>query len=328
MALFSRRGKPEKSRDPAPDDEVEQADTEALADAEQVPYVGISVSTFGAPPPQRAPSPPPRPAAVAPPATQSVPGVVDNVVLKAALAALPEKPQSTDVMNVMRQTLQGQLYVRAQGDAQALLAAGQPLNLAIATREDKRFLLAFTGGAALQQSARAEAAAATSAIGQPAASVLRGAVAGGYDGVYLDHASSGARLILPVPLIDKALKEGEPGLVLKALLAGARSDQTASQIVEALTRVPVWVAGGTDAEGRMGLAQAQTPDGRRRLEVFSHPLEVLALGRGDRPLPLRPEQLAKAIASEAALTGVVVDPGGPWFELDRDALAQLLALAD
>ncbi|WP_424445340.1 SseB family protein [Microbacterium sp. CH-015] len=346
MGFFSRGkrtpadGVPPEAVPEAASDAVEET-VDAHAGEEPVPHVGISVSTFGAPPPAAAAPAAPgalaesaapaapvrRPPATAPAPQPTVPGLVDNTLVQAALAGLPGKPRNTDIMNVMRQALQGQLFVRAQGDAQALLAAGQPLNLAITTFRDKRFLLAFSGGAALQASAQAEGAAAASVIGQPAIAVLRGAVTGGYDGIYLDHATPGARLVLPKPLIEKALDEGEPGFELKALLAGARGDATALQVAEALTRVKVWVAGGTDDQGRMGLAEARSSDGQRRLEVFSHPLEVIVLGRGDRPLPVLPEQLAKALASEPGLTGIVVDPGGPWIELDRDVLAPVLALA-
>lgn len=334
MALFSRRDKSGPAPEPAPAQPTEPA-PEAAAESEAVPHVGISVSTFGqgassARPLAEPPAGPARPRAAqaAPAATQTVPGMLDNTLLQAALAALPAQPQSGDVMNVMRQALQGPLYVRAQGDAQALLAAGQGLSLAVTTHEDKRFLLAFTGGVAMQQSVADEPAAATSVVGQSAANILRMAVDSGYDGIYLDHAVVGARLVLPVALVQKAIDEGAPApFELKAALSGERTDATPSLIAEILTRVPVWAAGGTDAEGRIGLAEARTPDGIRRLEIFSHPLEVLAMGRGDRPLNLAPEQLAKALASDPALTGIVVDAAGPWIELDRDTLAPLLALA-
>ena len=55
---------------------------------------------------------------------------------------------------------------------------------------------------------------------------------------------------------------------------------------------------------------------------------VIAMGRGDSPLPLTTAQLATTLASEPALTGIVLDPAGPWIELDRDDLAVVLALAD
>lgn len=337
MALFSRRDKSGSVPEPVPEQPTEPA---PVVEPEVVPHVGISVSTFGqgaesarSLPDAEAADPPPvvpaaRAAAAAPAATQTVPGMIDNTLLQAALAALPEQPQSGDVMNVMRQALQGPLYVRAQGDAQALLAAGQGLSLAVTTHEDKRFLLAFTGGASMQLSVADEPAAATSVVGQSAANILRMAVDSGYDGIYLDHSVVGARLVLPVTLVQKAIDEGAPPpFELKAALSGERTDATATQVAEILGRVPVWAAGGTDAEGRIGLAEARTADGVRRLEIFSHPLEVLAMGRGDRPLSLAPEQLAAALASDPALTGVVVDAAGPWIELDRDALAPLLALA-
>ncbi|MBF4561518.1 SseB family protein [Microbacterium sp. VKM Ac-2870] len=328
MALFSRRGSSDQP-DQVPASGAESDPGEQVA-VESVPHVGISVSTFGD---HSAASTPAgsvaaeRPPATAPESREIVPGLVDNGLLKAALAALSDDPQSTEIMNVMRQAMQGQLFLRAQGDVQALLAAGEQINLAIAALEGKRFLLAFSGGAALQASVDSENGASTSVIGQPAIEVLRNAVSSGYDGIYLDHASAGARLILPAPLIGRAVEEAEPTFEIKTLLSAPRDESTAARVADALSRVPVWVAGGADAEGRMGLAEVRAPDGQRRMEVFSHPLEVVALGRGDSPLPLQPEQLGRALASEPGLTGVVVDPGGPWIELDRDALAGVIALA-
>ena len=276
----------------------------------------------------------PRPAATAPAPSETIPGLVDNALLQAALAALPESPQAAHIMNVMRQALQGQLYLRAQGDAQALIAAGQGLNLAVTTHEDKRYLLVFSSGEAMRQSVAAEAAAATadsatSVVGQAAHNVFRTAIDSGYDGVYLDHANTGARLVLPIELVKKSLEDGAPvPFELKALLSGERTEETPAAIAEVLTRVPVWVAGGTDPSGAIGLAEARTEAGERRLEVYSHPLEVIAMGRGDSPLPLTTAQLATTLASEPALTGIVLDPAGPWIELDRDDLAAVLVLAD
>lgn len=333
MALFSRRGKSEDSTpQPAPDAVAAAAPADPEPQIvvppidEVVPDVGISISTFGS----GAASARPllrRPAQTAPAPSQAVAGMPDNVVVQAALQALPEQPQNTDVMNVMRQALQGQLYVRAQGNAQALLAEGKGLSLALTTYNDKRFLLVFSGGAPMQISTLAEGAETTSAVGQAAHNIFRTAVDSGYDGVYLDHASPGARLILPIELIKKALDEGAAPFELKTLLVSERGDATPLQVAEILTRVKVWVAGGTDPSGNIGLAEARGADGTRRLEVYSHPLEVIAMGRGDRPLPLLPVQLGQTLASEPGLTGIVLDAAGPWIELDRDALAPVIALA-
>lgn len=332
MALFSRRPKKDAAAaDAAPDSPAEEATASPPATAdlpesvpdEYVPEVGISVSTFG-----QAPTRPARAATEAPVPTESIPGLVDNVVLKGALAALPEKPENLDVMNVMRQALQGHLYVRVRGDARSLLAAGEALTLAVSAIGENRFLLAFSGGAALQASIRADGDTATSAISQPAVNILRNAISGPYAGLIIDHAVMGSRIVLPTPLIQKALDEADPDLILKTLLCSPRHELTALDVVDALGRVKLWVAGGTSEDGaRLGLAESRTADGQRRLEVFSHPLEVISMRRGDRPLPLTGIQLGKALTADPGLTGIVIDPGGPWIALDRTQLAPILALA-
>ncbi|RLK47881.1 SseB family protein [Microbacterium telephonicum] len=340
MALFSRRSSastPEEPESNAADAATADAEADATqAPAEQVPTVNISVSTYGAPPvtatsaaaapAARAAGPETRPAASAEPTT-TVPGLPDNVYLRAALQALPTDIENLHILNVMRQTLQGPLYLRVQGDARALMAEGKPLNLGVAEHDGRRFLLAFSGGAALQDSVRADGDAGTSTIAQPFLAVLQNLLAGPYDGLWLDHATSGARLVLPKALVQKAVEEGDPAFTLKRLLSGARTDATAGEVVAALPTAKLWVAGNSGPEGQMGLAEARRESGSRHLEVFSHPLEVLALGRGDRPLPLTPEQLAKAVTAEPGLTGIVIDPAGPWIELSRADLAPLLALA-
>lgn len=326
MALFSRRGKSdEPTVDRAADSPATEATTAATTAApavevqpEPVPHVGISVSTFGAGP-QAAPAQPKVSASV---------GMPDNAPLQAALAALPDAPESADIMNVMRQALQGQLYVRAQGNAQAQLADGKPISLAITTYQDKRFLLVFTGGGPLQLGMQDEQPESTTVLGQAAHHIFRTAIDSGYDGVYLDHASEGARLVLPIELIRKALEEGAVPFELKTLLSAQRTAATAAQVAETLTRTKVWVAAGAGPDGRIGLAEVRGESGERRLALYSHPLEVIAVGRGDRPLPLEPAQLGNALASEPALTGAIIDSAGPWIELSRDDLAPVIALAD
>ena len=91
--------------------------------------------------------------------------------------------------------------------------------------------------------------------------------------------------------------------------------------------VRLWAVG--QAEGGVpGLAEGRLPDGTRYLEVYSHPLEVAVTGRGDNAAPLTGAQLAKALTTDAGLSGVVVDPAGPWIRLTRQDLEPLLALAD
>jgi hypothetical protein len=114
---------------------------------------------------------------------------------------------------------------------------------------------------------------------------------------------------------------------VKTLLAEERTPATPAAVAEALTHVPFWVAVGRGPDDRPGVAEGRAEDGSRFLEVFSHPLEVVAMGRRDQPAPLTSVQLASALSRDEGLSGVVVDPGGPWIRLSRDDLAPLIALA-
>lgn len=312
------------------------------------PAVGISVSSFnglgGAPAASgSAASPAPAPAAAAPasapafrrgpaeaPApTGSIAGLRDNVLLRDALAALRPSPEAAQLVNVARQLLQGHVFLRVRGDARALLAAGEPLPLAVAERAGKQYVLAYSSGAALQASVRADGDTATSAMGQPVLAVLAHVLAGSHEGLVIDNSSAPARAVLPRPILERAVAEADPQLRVKTLLAAPRTDATAGELVEAMIAAPLWVAVKRADDGALvGVAESRTAQGERYLEVFSHPLEALVLGRGDQAVPVTTAQLATALARDSGLAGVSVDPAGPWMRVVRADLAPLLAHAE
>jgi hypothetical protein len=158
--------------------------------------------------------------------------------------------------------------------------------------------------------------------------VLRHVFASSYDGIIIDPASSPSRAVLPKELLQRAVEQADPQLTVKTLLAAERAPEISAKVAEALTRVPLWVAVGVSDSGTPGIAEARDAEGRRFLEVYSHPLEVAVMGRGDNAGPITPAQLAKALNTDEGLTGLLVDPAGPWIRLSRDDLAPLLALAD
>jgi hypothetical protein len=352
MALFSRRSKSsaEPSVEPAvepavePDAEAPAAEEPAAPEAapepshesapeaspaENAPQVGISVSSFaglGATPAPAAPTVVP----AAPDAESGIPGMTDNVLLRDAIAALPEEADGTQVVGVARQLLQGDLFLRVRGDARALLAEGKDLPLAVATIEDTPFVLVFSSGAALQAAVRLDGEVETTAMSQAAQVVLHSVLAGPYGGIILDHASRQNPIVLPRELIERALEEGADDFAVKTLLAGERTPETAAQIVAALPTAPLWLAANRASEGEeWGLAESRTQSGERFLEVYSHPLEVLAMGRGDQPMPIRADQLASGMKGDDGLTGIVIDPAGPWIQLTRDDMAPIIeALAE
>lgn len=356
MALFSRRKKTDDLQPTGEEDqpgpvEEGQVDTEtdaaagptrpeAPADASAaagggVGTVGISVSSYqdlGSQAPEPAqpvhtPTPRTLGPAEAPAATETVPGLRDNVVLREALAALPNPATAPDLLEVARQLMQGHLFLRVKGDARALLAEGKDIPLGVAAMGDKQYVLAYSSGTALRQSIAADRESDTSAMGQPVSAVVRYVLAGPYAGLIIDNSSAPARAVLPRELLEKLLGQADPSLEVKTLLAGDRTQATASAVAGALTRVKFWVAVNKSAEGRFGVAEARTGDGARLIELYSHPLEVASLQRGDQAAPMTAAQLAGALRADEGLGGVLVDPGGPWIRLSRSDLAPLLALA-
>ena len=320
-------------------------------EADGAASVSISVSSFGglgvtpaatqpSAPQDPAESDPPMPSGprprlgtrewmrTAPEQTETVPGLRDNVLLRAALGRVGDAPASQALLDVTRQLLQGHVFLRVKGDARTLLAEGKGLPLAVATAGERSFALVFSSGAALQASLKADGDTDTSAMGQPVLTVLRHVFESSYDGIIIDPASSPSRAVLPKELLQRAVDQADPQLTVKTLLAAERTPEVNGKVAEALTRVPLWVAVGTAEGGVPGLAEARDADGARYLEVYSHPLEVAVMGRGDNAAPITGAQLSRAVRGDTAITGVVVDPAGPWIRLTRDELGPVLALTD
>jgi len=355
MALFSRRGK-RSDATPTPDEtdaapSAEPADAGSpAASAEPVPEVNISVSSFGglgagAPTAPAAPvaeeppvvdAPPvtrPRPPAEAPEQTDTVPGLRDNVLLREALKTLGDDPTPTELLRVGRQVLQNHLFLRVKGDARTLLSEGKELPLAVLRNGDDQWVLAFSSGEALQRAFQEDGDTDTSAMGQPVMAVLSHVLAGSYAGLIIDPSSAPARLMLPRDLIERMVQQADPKLALKTLLAAPRTPETPGEIARAMIDAPLFVAVNKaepdgSGEERLGVAETRDANGGRILELYTHPLEVVAMGREDQPMPFTAKQLAGALAENHGLSGVLLDAAGPWILLDREALAPVLALAD
>ncbi len=318
--------------DPAAPDPAGSTDADPEVPAEPAASVSISVSSYGGlgvggpATPRLQPRRTARAATkVAPTNAETVAGLRDNVLVREALARLGDGTAPQALLDVARQLLQGHLFLRVKGDARALLAEGSPLPLAVIKADGRQFALAYSSGAALQASVRADGDVDTSAMGQPVLSVLRHVLDGPYEGLVIDQASAPARAVLPRPLLEKVIEKADPALTIKTLLAAERTPDTAAAVAEALTRVPLWVAVGQVEDGRPGLAEGRSEEGARYLEVYSHPVEVAVMGRGDQAAPLLGAQLARALDGDPELSGVIVDPAGPWIRLSRAELAPVFA---
>lgn len=349
-------------------DAPDAAPAAAEAPSDPVPEIGISVQAFrgvGAaagpevklPDPDdaetaartAAPKPPaPKPPAPAPTApqtpqkrtlplapalppepTESMPGMKDNVLLRTALAELEEGATNAQLIGVLRQMMQGHLYLRVHGDARTQISEGKPLSVAVVRDGERAFMLAFSSAEAVRQSVQRETEpTATSAIAQSVTAVLQQVVSGKFAGLILDNASAPHRAVFPTEVLAKALEQADSNMTIKMLLAAPREPDSAQKVGDALATAKSWVAvNDGSGNGKVGIAEAQTPDGRRFLQLFSHPLEIVALGRGDKPLPFSPEQLAKVLSGHSEIGGVIVDSAGPSIIVERDALGAVLVRA-
>ncbi|MEL5992276.1 SseB family protein [Microbacterium phosphatis] len=260
---------------------------------------------------------------------ETVPGLRDNALLREALAALPEKPTGVQLLGVVRQLLQGHVFLRVQGNAREQLAEGNGrLSFGIARDGDKTYMLVFSSGKALHDAVRADGDASTSAVGQPVGAILKHLVEQDFAGIIVDNNSAPHRAVLPREVLERALGQADPGLRLKAAIAAPRDAESPRKVAEILAAgVPLWVAvGQAAANDQVGIAEARLVDGTRLLQVFSHPLEVAAQGREERALPLTPARVGQILREHEALGGVLIDPAGPLITISRDELAPVLAL--
>ena len=277
----------------------------------------------GRPPLPLAPADPPEP-------TESIPGMPDNVLLREALAMLGDDASQAELLGVLRQSLQGNLFLRVSGDAGEQIKEGRPLAVAVVNDGENSFMLAFSSAAAVRDSVQQgdEDPAETSAVVQPVQAVYQNVIDGPFTGLIIDNASEPHRVVFPSEILQKALEEADPTFAVKTLLATPRAADSEARVAEALTTARLWVAvSDVDGDGQYGVAEAHTADGARYLQLFSHPLEVIALGRGDQPLPFSAEQIGAVMVQQAGLSGVLIDAAGPAIAVGRDALAPVIALA-
>ena len=288
-----------------------------------VPAQAQAQAPSGRPPLPLAPADPPE-------QTESIPGMPDNVLLREALAQLGDDASQAELLGVLRQSLQGNLFLRVSGDAGEQIKEGKPLAIAVVNDGENSFMLAFSSAAAVRDSVQQgdEDPAETSAVVQPVQAVYQNVIDGPFAGLIIDNASEPHRVVFPSEILQKALEEADPTFAVKALLAAPREADSEARVAEALTTARLWVAvSDVDGDGQYGVAEAHTADGSRYLQLFSHPLEVIALGRGDQPLPFTAEQIGGVLAQQPGLSGVLIDAAGPAIAVGREALAPVIALA-
>ncbi|WP_168223411.1 SseB family protein [Plantibacter sp. M259] len=328
MGLFSKRNASDarsaavEAETSAPEDEVDPA-AEAT---ETVPQVSISVTTVNAaartpeaPVSVPAASPAPAPAPVEPDS---------NVDLAQALTALAEGGDERAMMHVLRQSIQGKLLLSTSldGVSEEDKAAGRiPLGVH-RDPEGAVYLLAFTSSRELEKTRTADGPVTGVAV--DAVWALRQATGDGYAGIVLNPADGKASAVVPKTLIVRLFGDGRNNDLAKQALAQPREPDALQRLVAALAAHGGFVAGRAEVDedgNRKTVGIAETRLGERRLlEVFTSPIEIAALGRGDDAYPVTAAELAAALRSDEGITGIIVNPAAPWLDVNRAQLAPLL----
>lgn len=325
----------------SPEDEL----AERKKRAEELATAGPDAFTRPKEQPAPQPAPTPQPAAVrelplapaAPPAVlETIKGLRDNAVLRDALASMPEKPSPAQLLGVARQLMQGHLFLRVAGDVREQVDENgkATLQYGVATAGEKNYMLVYSSGKALSEAVKADGNDKTSAVAQPVTMILNHMIERGFDGLIVDGASGQSRIVLPREVIERAHKQADPRMRVKSALAQPRDAETPKRIAKILAeQPPLWVAVGSspqseEGEQKMGIAEARLVDGTRLLQVYSHPLEIVAQGRTERAMPFGADKIAKVLKDHEDVGGILIDPAGPLMTLTREELEPIMALAD
>ena len=333
MGLFSRRKKP--AEPPRKQDTYPFTFT-ALAAVD--PFLALEARSPASATDPPAPDMPPLPFALPepPPAVEVVPGMPDNVLLVAALQQLEHEPTPADMLGILRQSLQGNLFVRMKGDHLMQRMAGEPYELAYIDDGKHLFSTAYSSAAAVRDALLAWGSdPADNYVAQmPVRDVYRYVSAGPFAGLVLDDSSTPIPVTVPTGYIDEALDDSDLSFALKSLIAAPRDEHSEARVADALPSSWLWVAvRDENGSGDFVLADVAMPDGNHYLLLFSHPFEVLSVPwemRQDhftiaKPMQFSFEQAREVLQQNPRMTGVLVDPAGPMIAIRREVLDAVAA---
>ena len=253
--------------------------------------------------------------------------LVDNVTLRGAVSAFAEAPSADTYGAVLRDCLHGSLLVDATGSDLRMtkdggsIAKGSKLAFHEGVGLDgRRALFAFTSQEEAQRM-HPETPAAT--IGQSALDLIRFALGQQYAWLYIDPGGTTCGVELadfeaslrshPNEPIKAALSLDNPLAQKSAVMAALSEGGTLLQAVGELT------VGGTTVRTTTG------PDRNRMSLAFTSELEIAA--RYDSyKLVERPVEDILTDAIKPPMSGLVINPAGPWIALDAEQVRHSLEL--
>lgn len=238
--------------------------------------------------------------------------LVDNVVLRRAVAAFAAQPNQRGAHEVLRLCMYGEVLLDITG-SDAL--TGEPF--ATGSHLQFRGGTGPNGGSALfcytrnEEIARLHPPGATTAsMVQPATGALELARSQGNAWLYIDPA--GPTCALSAPEIDFALRNGNNERLKQAIADHTDGKADRQAVVKVLRDNGPMVLAGDDSRGGVGVRITTHPNGTTSIFAFTSAPEVLAFNPADAAISLTIEQVVH-MAREQGHTGIVINPAGPFL---------------
>lgn len=250
--------------------------------------------------------------------------LVDNTLLRAAVAAFAAAPDQATYFDVLRASLHGDLLMDATGssitytDDGTSIAAGSRIAFQEGEAPDGgRAMFAFTNQEQVGN-LHPDDRDSVQTIGQTAIATLELAVSQGFAWLYIDPA--GPRCALEVAHLHFVLRNAHNDAVAAAIV---QPMGTREAVIEALALGGTLLYAVTEHDdGRVEVATSTNPAGEPVYLAFTSAAEVLARDPQAAVAAIEVNRVVGDALTEP-FAGLVINPGGPWMSLEHDELRAL-----
>lgn len=251
--------------------------------------------------------------------------LVDNVPLRRAIADFAEKNDQPSYLEVVRNLLHGELLLNTTRSSVSMtedgpsISAGSTFTIRGGSGPDgERALFAFTRQEeALRMDEDAPETVQT--LAQPAASTLEFAAEHGYAWLYLDPA--GPTCGVKIAEVEFVITTHRNNAV-KAALDSDDPTELKEAVVDALSVGGQLLYAVKQAPDGVQVRTSTSPDGQTFALAFTSAAEVMVRGSSDSWVAIDISRVVSDALGEG-FSGLVINPAGPWIELNRDDLLQV-----
>ena len=251
--------------------------------------------------------------------------LVDNVPLRRAIAAFADSGEQSSYLEVVRNILHGELLFDTTGSEIAMtedgssLTQGSTFGFRSGTGPDgERALLAFTRQEEVLRM-HEDAPAAVQTLAQPAASTLEFATEHGYAWLYLDPAgpTCGVKLA-DVEFILKTIRND----TVKAALDTVGPTWMKDAVIDALSLGGQLLYAVNETADGTQVRTTVNPEGQAVAIAFTSAVEVVVRSATDAWTAIDISRIISDALGHS-LAGLVINPAGPYVELNRDDLLRV-----